>query len=91
MTDGFTHYTSNMGILELREAISHKLNTNNGIQSNPESILVTVGASEAIYMCMQALVNPGDEVLVPGPWFLILPGLCNSRRRHTSWYSTQIG
>ncbi len=73
MTDGFTHYTSNMGILELREAISHKLNTNNGIQSNPESILVTVGASEAIYMCMQALVNPGDEVLVPDPGFLSYP------------------
>ena len=70
MKEGFTHYTSNMGILELREAISHKLKMDNGIQTSPESVLVTVGASEAIYMCMQALVDPGDEVLIPDPGFL---------------------
>jgi aspartate aminotransferase len=70
MKEGFTHYTSNMGILELREALSIKLKKDNGIESSPESILVTVGASEAIYMCMQALVDPGDEVLIPDPGFL---------------------
>ncbi len=70
MREGFTHYTSNMGILELREALSIKLKKDNGIKSSPESILVTVGASEAIYMCMQALVDPGDEVLIPDPGFL---------------------
>ena len=59
-----------MGILELREAISKKLKIDNGIDPPPESILVTVGASEAIYMCMQALVDPGDEVLIPDPGFL---------------------
>src|SRR5664280_1889660 len=70
MREGFTHYTSNMGILELREAISKKLKKDNGINASTESILVTVGASEAIYMCMQALVDPGDEVLIPDPGFL---------------------
>ena len=70
MQEGFTHYTSNMGILELREAISKKLKMDNGINASPETILVTVGASEAIYMCMQALVDPGDEVLIPDPGFL---------------------
>jgi len=70
MREGFTHYTSNMGILELREAISKKLKIDNGIDASPESILVTVGASEAIYMCMQALVDLGDEVLIPDPGFL---------------------
>ncbi len=70
MKEGFTHYTSNMGILELREAITHKFKIDNGIHTSPESVLVTVGASEAIYMCMQALVNPGDEVLIPDPGFL---------------------
>jgi aspartate aminotransferase len=59
-----------MGILELREAISKKLKIDNGINASPETILVTVGASEAIYMCMQALVDPGDEVLIPDPGFL---------------------
>ncbi len=70
MREGFTHYTSNMGILELREAISRKLKLDNGIEASTESVLVTVGASEAIYMCMQALVDPGDEVLIPDPGFL---------------------
>jgi len=70
MKEGFTHYTSNMGILELREAIAHKFKFDNGIHTTPESILITVGASEAIYMCMQALINPGDEVLIPDPGFL---------------------
>ena len=70
MRNGFTHYTSNMGIPELREAISHKLEVDNGINVSPESVLVTVGASEAIYMSMQALVDTGDEVLIPDPGFL---------------------
>lgn len=70
MREGFTHYTSNMGILELRESISRKLKRDNGISTDPESVLVTVGASEAIFMCIQALVDPGDEVIVPDPGFL---------------------
>ena len=70
MRQGFTHYTPNMGIQELREAISDKLRIDNGIITTPESVLVTVGASEAIYMSMQALINPGDEVLIPDPGFL---------------------
>jgi aspartate aminotransferase len=70
MREGFTHYTSNMGIQELREAICHKLKLDNGINTSPESVLVTVGASEAIFMSIQALVDPGDEVLIPDPGFL---------------------
>lgn len=70
MNDGFTHYTSNMGIIELREAIANKLEKENGISSSADSVIVTVGASEAVYVCMQALINPGDEVLIPDPGFL---------------------
>jgi aspartate aminotransferase len=70
MKEGFTHYTPNMGILELREAITQKLRKDNGIRTSADSVIVTVGASEALYMCMQALVNPGDEVLIPDPGFL---------------------
>jgi aspartate aminotransferase len=67
---GFTHYTSNKGIIELREAISCKLKDENEIEADPESILVTVGASQALYISLQALVNKGDEVLIPDPGFL---------------------
>jgi len=70
LDEGFTHYTSNKGLPELREAISHKLKSENNIKNDPESILVTVGASEALYMCAQAFVDRGDEVLIPDPGFL---------------------
>ena len=77
MRQGFTHYTSNMGIPELREALTQKLKIDNGIFTTPESVLITVGASEAIYMSMQALINPGDEVLIPDPGFLAYSACVN--------------
>lgn len=67
---GFTHYTSNKGIIELREAISSKLADENGIEADPESIIVTVGASEALHISLHAIVNRGDEVLIPDPGFI---------------------
>jgi len=66
----FTHYTGNQGILELREAISHKLKMDNRIETSPENIIVTVGASEALLMSTLALVEKGDEVLIPDPGFV---------------------
>lgn len=68
--EGMTHYTSNMGMDELREAISEKLRTENRVHVEPESIIVTVGASEAIFMCTQALLDRGDQALIPDPGFL---------------------
>ncbi|MGB9938159.1 MAG: pyridoxal phosphate-dependent aminotransferase [Methanobacterium sp.] len=70
LDDGFTHYTSNNGILELREAISCKLAEENKVEADPENIIVTVGASQALYIALQALINKGDEVLTPDPGFL---------------------
>jgi aspartate aminotransferase len=70
LDDGFTHYTANKGIVELREAISCKFKEENKLEVDPESILVTVGASQALYISLQALVNKGDEVLIPDPGFL---------------------
>jgi len=68
--EGMTHYTSNMGMYELREAISEKLRTENRVHVEPESIIITVGASEAIFMCTQALLDRGDQALIPDPGFL---------------------
>ena len=70
LEEGFTHYTGNMGIIELREAISHKLKTENHIRTSPESIIVTVGASGALYSSVNALINEGDEVIIPDPGFV---------------------
>jgi aspartate aminotransferase len=70
LDEGFTHYTVNKGILELREAISTKLENDNHISASPESIIVTVGASEALQISLSALVDAGDEVLIPDPGFV---------------------
>lgn len=70
LDEGFTHYTGNTGIVELREAIAHKLQTENQIPASPESIIVTVGASGALYSSAHALVDDGDEVIIPDPGFV---------------------
>ena len=65
---GFVHYTSNYGIIELREAIAHKLKVENDLEVDPHSeLIVTVGANEAVMLAMLALIDPGDEVLIPNP------------------------
>ena len=68
---GKTHYTANAGLLELRKEISKYIKRKNGVEYDPKSeILVTVGGSEAIDLAIRALVNPGDEVLIPEPSFV---------------------
>lgn len=65
-----THYTPNKGYIELREEIVKKFKNDNNIKTNPEDIIVTVGASEALYISTQAFIEKGDEVLLPNPSFL---------------------
>ncbi len=68
---GETQYTSNSGTFELRSALSRHLNRLYQVSYNPEDeLLVTVGVSEALYLAITAVVNPGDEVIVPEPCFV---------------------
>lgn len=68
---GYTMYTSNHGLLELREAIARDLEISYGVSYNPRSdILVTVGVSEALDLAMRALLCPGEEVLIPEPSYV---------------------
>ena len=69
--EGLTHYTSNSGILELREAISDHLQKLYGVYYDPnDEIVVTVGVSEALYLAMTTILEPGEEVLIPTPCFV---------------------
>ncbi|WP_409201060.1 pyridoxal phosphate-dependent aminotransferase [Methanobrevibacter sp. DSM 116169] len=68
--ENYSHYTPNKGFLDLREEITNKFQNENNIKTNAENIIVTTGASEALYMCSQALFDVGDEVLIPNPGFL---------------------
>ncbi len=68
---GETHYTSNSGTIELREAVARHLKERYGVSYDPErEILITVGVSEGIYLAMNAFIDPGDEVIVPQPCFV---------------------
>ena len=68
---GRTRYTSNAGLKELRAEISRYLERRMNLRYDPmRQILVTVGGSEAIDMCIRTLVKPGDEVIIPEPCFV---------------------
>lgn len=68
---GETRYTSNSGTIELRTALSRHLAELYGVHYSPEAeILITVGVSEALYLAMTAVVDPGDEVIIPEPCFV---------------------
>lgn len=68
--EGFTGYTMNLGIAELREALSEKFRRQNGLDYAPGEIMVTSGASEALFLAVAAVVEEGDEVLVGDPGFV---------------------
>jgi aminotransferase len=68
---GETHYTSNSGTVELRSALTAYLKRLYGVEYDPASeLLVTVGVSEALYLTLTAVIDPGDEVIVPQPCFV---------------------
>jgi aminotransferase len=68
---GETHYTSNAGIFELREALSSHLENLYGVAYDPKNeIVITVGVSEALYLALTAILNPGEEVIIHTPCFV---------------------
>lgn len=67
---GHTHYAVGKGIYPLREAISKKLHEENGIDTDPEQIIVTPGGKFGIYLALTSILNPGDEVLVFAPYWV---------------------
>ncbi len=71
LEQGRTIYTSNAGLKELRQEISHYIRRKQGVNYDPvKEVLVTVGGSEAIDIGLRAMINPGDEVLIPQPSFV---------------------
>ena len=68
---GKTFYTSNSGLMELRTEISNYLNRRIGVNYNPkDEVIITVGGSEAIDIGLRAMIDPGDEVLIPQPSYV---------------------
>lgn len=72
---GFTKYTATGGIPELKTGIVEKLAKDNKLTFTPEQIVVTVGGKQAIYNCFQALLSPGDEVVIFTPYWVSYPDM----------------
>lgn len=70
---GETRYCDASGLSELRALISRKLKTRNGFSAAPEDILVANGAKQALYDALQTICGPGDEVLIPSPYWVTFP------------------
>jgi len=71
--DGFHSYTMNTGMPELREAISAKLKRDNGLDYHPAQIVASNGAKQSLGFSMLALVDEGDEVIIPAPYWVSYP------------------
>ncbi|MFO7581189.1 pyridoxal phosphate-dependent aminotransferase [Guyparkeria sp.] len=73
--DGFTRYTAVEGIVELRQAIADKLQKDQGLEYGLDQIIVSTGGKQSIYNLCQALLNPGDEVIVTAPYWVSYPDM----------------
>jgi len=71
--EGKTHYTHSLGLLELREAIAEHYFGKYRVEVNPEQILVTSGTSPAMLLLFMSLVEPGEEVILPNPYYACYP------------------
>ena len=70
---GFTKYTPPAGIPELRRAVANKLKEENGIDYEPEQVVITDGAKQALFNLMLSLIDEGDEVVIPAPYWVTYP------------------
>ncbi len=75
ITDGFTKYTPASGIDELKQAIVEKFSRDQGIRYETSQILVSCGAKHTLYNVAQALLDPGDEVIIPAPYWVSYPDI----------------
>jgi aspartate aminotransferase len=73
--DGFTKYTDADGIPELKAAIIHKLQRDNQLDYKPNQIIASAGVKQGLYNLCQALLNPGDEVIIPAPYWVSYPAM----------------
>ena len=70
---GKTGYTAAAGTIELRKAIAEKLQNENRLKYSPDQIIVNLGAKHSIYEAMQAILDPGDEVILQTPYWVTYP------------------
>lgn len=88
LREGKTKYTPVTGILPLREAICEKFKRDNSLSYGPDDILVSTGAKQSLYNAFQALINPGDEVIIPCPYWVSYPDMVRLANGHPVFIET---
>ena len=73
LNQGFTKYTPTGGIPALKSAVCDKLNRDNGLSYEPKNVLVSVGGKHSLFNAFLALLDPGDEVIIPAPYWVTYP------------------
>ncbi len=71
--EGFTKYTASGGINELKDAVAAKLKRDNGLNYSREQVLISCGGKHSLYNVFQALLDPGDEAIIPAPYWVSFP------------------
>lgn len=80
LDEGKTKYPPVIGVQELREAICRKLSRDNGLSYQPENVIVSSGAKQVIFNALAATINPGDEVILPSPYWMSYPNMVRFNR-----------
>ncbi|MDX8409209.1 MAG: pyridoxal phosphate-dependent aminotransferase [Mariprofundales bacterium] len=75
INSGFTRYTAVAGIPELRQAVAEKFRRDNGLEYEAADILVSTGGKQCLYNLLQAMINRGDEVIIPAPYWVSYPDM----------------
>jgi aspartate aminotransferase len=73
LDEGFTKYTPTAGTIELRRAVVDKFKAENDLEYEPSQVIVSCGAKHSLFNIFQAVINPGDEVLIPSPYWVSYP------------------
>jgi len=85
---GFTKYTAATGILELKEAVVMKLKRDNQVEASVENVLITNGGKQALFNLFMTLLNPGDEVLIPSPYWVSYSDMVAVCEGHSKFIDT---
>ncbi|MDQ6964166.1 MAG: aminotransferase class I/II-fold pyridoxal phosphate-dependent enzyme, partial [Mariprofundales bacterium] len=75
INSGFTRYTAVAGVLELRQAVADKFLRDNGLEYQAADTLISTGGKQCLYNLLQAMINPGDEVIIPAPYWVSYPDM----------------
>lgn len=90
INDGFTKYTPSTGIPELKKAISEKFRNDNSIEHRTDQIIVSSGAKHSLYNSLQAVLDKGDEVVIPKPYWVSYPEMVRLAEAKPVFLETEV-